>query len=108
MTFGNSREIDWDVLHEIGLKAKVQQLLNAGAWRQLFQITYNTYEQLELEVLFTFELSHGTIAFHRAYYIQFHIFRALHRMSLTEFSIHLGFYEAEFIRTPPYDALPSS
>lgn len=55
--FRESREIDWDVLHEVGLEAEVQGLLSAGAWQQLFQITDNTYEQLALEVLATFELS---------------------------------------------------
>lgn len=52
--FRETREIDWEVLREIGLKAKVQQLLSAGAWCQLFQITDNTYEQMVLEVLSTF------------------------------------------------------
>lgn len=30
---GKSRDIDWDVLCEVGLEDKVRQMLSAGAWR---------------------------------------------------------------------------
>lgn len=46
--FGESREIDWDVLHEVSLEIEVQQLLSAGAWLMFFQITNNTYEEMVL------------------------------------------------------------
>lgn len=62
--FGELREIDWDVLREIGLEDEVQRILSVGAWRQPFMITDNTYEQLALEVLATFELSCGSVDFH--------------------------------------------
>lgn len=74
----------------------------------MFQITDKTYEQLAFEVLATFELSRITITFHRADYIQFQVFSALQRMSLTEFSDRLGLYDAEFTKTPAYDALLTS
>lgn len=57
-------EIDLDVVCEIGLEDEDRHMLNAGAWTELFMIMDNTYEQLALEVLATFELSNGTIAFH--------------------------------------------
>lgn len=63
---------------------------------------------MALKVLATFELSWGTIAFHRADFIQFQVFGKLHRMSLIEFSIHLGLYDAEFTRTITYDVLLTS
>lgn len=62
----------------------------------------NTYEQLALEVLATFELSLGIVAFHRADTIKFQVLSMLHRMSLTNFSIRLGLYDAEFTRPPTY------
>lgn len=34
--FGESREIDWDLLREVGLEAEVKQLLSVRAWWQLF------------------------------------------------------------------------
>lgn len=61
-----------------------------------------------LEVLAIFELSRSTSAFHHASCIKFQVFSALHRMSLTKFSIHLGLYDAKFTRTIAYDALLTS
>lgn len=63
---------------------------------------------MALEVLSTFEMSCDTIAFHSTDLIQFQVFGELHHMSLTEFSIYLGLYDVEFIRTPTYDALLTS
>lgn len=83
----------------------MQQLLSAVAWRQLFQITNNTYEQKAIKVSSTFEMSRDTINLHNANFIQFQDFGALHGMSLTEFSIHLGLYDAEFICISTYEAL---
>lgn len=41
-------------------------MLNDGAWRKLFLITENSFEQLALEVLLaTFELLLGTVSFHQ-------------------------------------------
>lgn len=40
-------------------------------------ITDNTYEQLMLEVLATFELSHGTVVFHYGDSIQFQVYGTL-------------------------------
>lgn len=59
-------------------------------------INDDTYEQLTHKVLATFKLSWVTIAFQCANKIQFQAFSALHRMSLTDFSIWLGLYDAEF------------
>lgn len=64
--FGESREINWDVLHEVSLDEEVNRLLSASALRQLFRITDTTYKRLVLEVLATFKLSEGTVAFHHA------------------------------------------
>lgn len=50
-------------------------------------ITNNTYEQLPLNVLGTFELSLGTVAFHWADFILFQAFGAMNRMSLTNFFV---------------------
>lgn len=80
-------------------------MLSAGVWRQLFMITDNTYERLALEVLATFELSRRTVSFHHANTIQFQVFGTLHQMSLIEFSIRLGIYDAEFTQTLVYDSL---
>lgn len=88
--FAESRKIDWNVLHEVGLDQKVQQMLSTRAWRQFFLITDNTYEQLALEVLAT---------------TQFLVFGTLQRMSLTEFSIPLILYDTKFTWTPTYDSL---
>jgi len=92
----------------VGLEEEVRQLVSVGAWRQLFMITDTSYEQLALEVLSTFEMFRGVIAFHQNDFIQFQAFGAMHKMSLTEFSIHLGLYNADFTRTPEYDALLTS
>jgi len=92
----------------VGLEEEVRQLVSVGAWRQLFMITDTSYEQLTLEVLATFEMFRGTIAFHQNDYIQFQAFGALHKMSLTELSIRLGLYDAAFTHTPEYDALLTS
>lgn len=40
--------------------------------------------------------------------VQFQAFGMMHRMSLTDFCIQLGLYDAEFTRTPTYDALQIS
>lgn len=80
-------------------------MLSMGAWRQLFLITDNTCKKLALKVLATFELSRGTMSFHRADIIQFQVFNTLLRMSLTEFSIQLGLYDIEFTQTPAYGPL---
>lgn len=40
--FRESKEIDWDILREMGHEQEVQQLLGAGVWCQLFLITNNT------------------------------------------------------------------
>lgn len=61
--------------------------------------------ELALEVLSTFELALGTIAFHPVDYIQFLVFGSLHRISLNEFSIHLSLYDTKFTHTTAYDAL---
>lgn len=60
---------------------------------------------MAVEVLSTFKMSRGTIDFHHADFIQFHVFSALHHMRLIEFSIHLGLYDTEFMRNPAYNAL---
>lgn len=83
-------------------------MLSARARRQLLQVTENTYKQLVLKVLATFEISWGSIAFHHTDFIQFQAFSLMHRMSLTHFSIWLGLYDIEFTRTPAYDALVTS
>lgn len=80
-------------------------MLSAGAWRQLFLITDITYKQLALKVLAIFKLSRGTMSFYHADTIQFQDFSTLHWMGQTEFSIHMGLYDAEFTRTPVYDVL---
>lgn len=68
-------------------------------------ITNNTYEHLALEVLATFEHSGGTVAFYCVDFIQFYTFSVMHMMSLINFSIRLGLYDAEVTQTPAYDAL---
>lgn len=52
-------------------------------------ITDNIYEQLTLKMLVTFELSHGTMAFHLVDKSQFQVFGTLHQMSFTDFFIWL-------------------
>lgn len=86
----------------------VQRILSEGVWRQLFQITDNTNEQLALEVLATFELSQCMIAFHCGNYIQLQVFGAQQQMGLMEFSVKLGLYDVEFTITTAYDALLTS
>lgn len=63
---------------------------------------------MALEVLAIFGISRGTIAFHHVDFIQFQVSFALHRINLTEFSIHLGLYDEEFTCTPAYDTLLTS
>lgn len=46
-------------------------LLRVGSWCQHFAITDNTYIELRLEILVTFELERGLINFHRADTVQF-------------------------------------
>lgn len=80
---GESQEINWEVLHEVGLTEEVQHLLSVEAWRQVFSITNTTYREMTQEVLASFELERGMVSFHIVSTIQFHAFRALHCMSLT-------------------------
>lgn len=89
------------------LEQVVQHMLGEGACLLLFLITYNTYEQLALEVLDTFELSLGTVRFHCTNIIHFKVFGALYWMSLAEFSIQLRprLYDVEFTRILAYDTL---
>lgn len=70
-------------------------MVSTGAWRHLFPITDNTFEEMALEVLATFELSRRTMSFHRTNTIQFQVVSTVHRMSLTEFSIRLELYDVE-------------
>lgn len=57
------------------------------------------------EVLAMFELQRIIVSYHLIDTVQFQVFGALQRMNLIEFSIRMGIYDAEFIRTPTYDAL---
>lgn len=53
---GESQEIYWDVLHDVGLTEEVCEFLRVKVCRQLFAITNTTYKELMLEFLVTFEL----------------------------------------------------
>lgn len=56
-------------------------------------------------MLATFELYKGIVAFNQADFIQFQAFSTMHKMSLTDFSVGLELYDAEFTRTLAYDTL---
>lgn len=68
---GESRGIDWDVLHDVGLVEEVQGVLRVCAFSQLFAITDATYQELMLKFLVSFKLEHNLISFHRTNTIQF-------------------------------------
>lgn len=71
---GESREINWEVLHEVGLGKEVQCLLNVEAWCQLFSITNTNYRDFTMKVLASFEFTRGMVSFHKAGTIQFQAF----------------------------------
>lgn len=79
--------------------------MRSRTWWQLFDITNTTYHELTLEFLATFEFELGMINFDRPGTILFLAFGSMLRLSLTEFSVHLGLYDEVFTHTPEYDAL---
>lgn len=60
---------------------------------------------MALEVLAAFKISHGIVEFYQVDFIKFQTFDAVHRMSLTNFSVQLGLYDVEFTQTLAYNAL---
>lgn len=77
------RERDWAVKNKVGLEEEVRQMLNVEACRQLFIIIDNTFGQLALEVLATFELSLGIVSFHCADTIQFQVSSKVLHLAIT-------------------------
>lgn len=62
------KEIDWEVLHEVGLTKEIQHLISARVWRQFFIITDTKFQELKLDVLETFKPKRSMVSYHKGKY----------------------------------------
>lgn len=76
-----------------------------GSWRHLLSIRQPAIHMLMLEVFMSFEFNRSHTSFIRDCTILFLAFDQYHSMSVTQFSVHHGLYDADYIDTEEYAQL---
>ena len=89
-------------LNKVGLGDSVMQILRTSKWDLFVQINEAPYKELLLEFLATFSFEKCSITFDLPNTVQFRLGDNRFQLSLTEFSVHYGFYTPEFTGSPEY------
>ena len=86
----------------MGLGESVLQILRTSKWELFVQIDEPSYKELLLEFLATFSFEKKSITFDKLNIVQFRLGNQLFSLSLTELSIHCGFYTPDFTSSTDY------
>lgn len=89
-------------LNKVGLGDSVMQMIRTSKWDLFVQINEPPFKELLLEFLATFSFDKCSTTFDLPNAMQFRLGDNNFQLSLTEFSIHCGFYTIEFTSSPEY------
>ena len=78
------------------------QMIRTSKWDLFIQINEPPFKELLLEFLATFSFNKSSTIFDLPNTVQFRLGDNRFQLSLTEFSIHCGFYNIEFTSSPEY------
>ena len=78
------------------------QILWTSKWDLFVQINEVPYKELLLEFLAIFSFERRSITFDKPNTVQFRLEDNRFQLSLTEFSVHYGFYTPDFTASPEY------
>ena len=83
--------------HLVWITNEVRDLINVGAWRQLFEIDEPMSKELALEVLVTFSLNWGHSSLNRPTMIEFKVDGGPYMIGYIEFPLRIGLYHEDYI-----------
>ena len=89
-------------LNKVGLGDSVLHILRISKWELFVQIDEPSYMELLLEFLATFSFEKKSVTFDKLNTVQFWLGNQRFSLSLTELSIHYGFYSPDFTSSPDY------
>ena len=78
------------------------QILRTSKWDLFVQINEVPYKELLLEFLAIFSFERRSVTFDKPNIVQFQLGDNHFQLSLTDFSVHCGFYTPDFIASPEY------
>ncbi|KAJ0985422.1 hypothetical protein J5N97_003778 [Dioscorea zingiberensis] len=97
--FGRTRYIDWGVATELGIADRVQSMLGVGGWDKVFSINHETFREVTLEVLSTFEAERSSVQERSLTAISLQLLKERRTMSYTRFAMLMGFYDRKALHT---------